>query len=383
MTQSQSSPAESRLFEPIKVGDVQLKHRVAMAPLTRMRALGNQIRDIHATYYGQRASEPGTLIISEATIIKEPAGGHRDAPGIWSQKQIEGWKKVIDAVHEKGSAFFVQIWALGRAAEEDVMKERGLPYVSASALKKNPDDESAGTPRPLSADEIQEYVAWFAQAAKNAIAAGADGVEIHAANGYLLDQFQHANSNVRTDAYGGSIENRARFTLEVVDAVTAAVGAHRTAIRLSPWGVFNGMDSGVSPIPQFSYIVAELQRRANEGRELAYVHLIEPRYVFLRPSATEWVEFTYVEGSNDFVRAIWKGVLVRAGGFDLQQAKDAVAEDDKLIIGVGRDFIATPDLVKRWKHGIKLNPHDRSTYYTSDEVGYTDLPFAEDITASA
>lgn len=377
--------SESPLFTPLKVGSLQLDHRIVMAPLTRMRAPGHQVTDIHSKYYAQRGSAPGTLLIAEGTFISEAAGGYPNAPGIFTKEHVAGWKKVASSVHDKKSFLFVQLWALGRAATPEVLKSRGLPFVSASDVKENPEDESAPAPRPLTKEEIKQYVADYVQAAKNAIDAGADGVEIHSANGYLLDQFLHANTNHRTDEYGGSIENRARFTLEVVDAIVEAIGAERTGIRLSPWGIFGGMDGGVSPIPQFSYVVSELQRRANEGKQLAYVHAVEPRLVLenLSENGKEWVEFKRARHSNNFIRDIWTGVFIVAGGIDLKLAKELTEKDDKLLIGIGRDFIATPDLVKRWKQGIKLNPRDRTTYYTPGEVGYTDLPFAEEVAASA
>lgn len=356
---------------------MNLQHRVTMAPLTRMRAPGHQVKDIHATYYGQRASAPGTLLITEATFISEAASGYPDAPGIYKPEHILGWKKVTDAVHEKGSHLFVQLWALGRMATPSDLESRGLPYVAPSAIKADPAEEKV--PTPLTKAEIKQYIADYVQAAKNAIEAGADGVEIHSANSYLLDEFLHENSNNRTDEYGGSIENRARFTLEVVDAVSAAIGADRTGIRLSPWGIYGGMEAGVSPIPQFSYVVAELQKRANAGNELAYVHLMEPRMVFRHGFHDE----VYVEGSNDFARTIYKGVLIRSNGYNLEKATADTEKDDKLLIAMGRYFISTPDLVNRWKNGIPLNPYVRATFYSQGKEGYTDYPFAEEITATA
>lgn len=364
--------SSDNLFKPLKVGRINLDHRVAMAPLTRLRAMDHQVKDIHTTYYGQRASTPGTLLITEATLISEAASGEPDAPGIYKPEHIAGWQKVVNTVHEKGSYLYVQLWAIGRMASPDDLKSRGLPYVAPSAVKIDPADEHV--PTPLTKSEIKQYVADYVQAAKNAIEAGADGVEIHSANGYLLDQFLHENSNTRTDEYGGSIENRARFTLEVVDAVSAAIGADRTGIRFAPWGLYGGMEPGVSPIPQFSYVLAELQKRALAGKELAYVHLLEPRWV-LRKGFDDVV---YVEGSNDFARTIYTGVLIRSNGYNVESAKADTGKDDKLLIAVGRYFISTPDLVNRWKNGIPLNPYQRETFYASGKEGYIDYPFAED-----
>jgi NADPH2 dehydrogenase len=213
MTVSSPSPV---LFTPIKVGNIDLKHRVVMAPLTRFRAIDHVPNDLVAEYYEQRASRPGTLLITEATFISAAAGGYDDAPGIWSEKQVEGWSKVFDRIHRKGSSVFVQLWALGVQAYPQVLEKEGLPFVSASDV---PMEKGGKIPHSLTRNEIQKYIQDYIYAAKNAIAAGADGVEIHSAHGYLLDQFLHENTNLRTDEYGGSIENRARFTLEVVDAL--------------------------------------------------------------------------------------------------------------------------------------------------------------------
>lgn len=368
------------LFKPLKVGRITLDHRIAMAPLTRMRAIGHQVNDdLHPLYYAQRASAPGTLLISEATYVSEASSGYPDAPGIYKKEHIEGWRKVADAIHEKKSFLFVQLWALGRAANKADIESRGLPYVSSSNVADDGINAEKPVPRALTVAEIKEYVASFAQAAKNSIEAGADGVEIHGANGYLIDQFLHENTNTRTDQYGGSIENRARFALEIVDAVSEAIGADRVGIRLSPWGIFGGMDAGVSPIPQFSYLAAELERRSLAGNEIAYIHLVEPRWAFNK-TATDVV---FIEGSNQFIRDVWKGVIVRAGGFELENSKTETAADDKLLIAVGRHFISTPDLVSRWKNSVELNAYDRNTFYSSGKEGYIDYPFAEELKAKA
>lgn len=356
------------LFKPIQVGSFELQQRLAMAPLTRFRALGHQPLDLHTTYYGQRSSAPGTLIITEATFISEKAGGYPNAPGIFTDEQIDAWRKVYRRVHENESRIFQQLWALGRSATKAELDKKGLPYVSASPIPT-----ATGTPRALTKEEIKEYIQDYVSAAKAAISAGADGIEIHSANGYLLDQFLHENTNQRTDEYGGSIENRARFTLEVVDAVISAIGANKVAVRFSPWSMFGGLDTGVSVIPQFSYVIAELQKRALNGHELAYVHVVEPRVAIKDKD-----EPTITTGSNNFVRDIWTGVLVRAGGYKYEHALADTNEDDKLVVALGRLFIANPDIVKRWKEGLSLNKYERSTFYTSGEKGYTDYPFASE-----
>lgn len=270
----------TKLFQPIKVGETQLDHRVVMAPLTRFRATDEHVpTDAIAQYYAQRAVVPGTLIISEATYISSKAGGYPNIPALETDAQLAGWKKVTDAVHAKGSKMYAQLWHLGRAAYPDPVGSGGaIPddafdyekdYVSSSAV---PMYEGGPTPRPLSEDEIHQTIAMYATAARNAVEKGGfDGVEIHGAHGYLIDQFNQDTCNKRTDQWGGSIENRSRFVLEVTKAVVAAVGKDRVGIRLSPWARFQGM--GMSdPIPQFSYIIHNLRELG-----LAYLHLVEPR----------------------------------------------------------------------------------------------------------
>jgi len=358
MTVSTPSPA---LFTPIKVGNVDLKHRVVMAPLTRFRAIGHVPNDLVAHYYEQRASRPGTLMITEATFISAKAGGYDDAPGIWTDAQVEGWSKVFQKIHSKGSAVFVQLWALGRQADPKVMEKEGLPFVSASEV---PLEKGAKIPHSLSRDEIKEYIQDYVHAAKNAIAAGADGVEIHSAHGYLLDQFLHENTNIRTDEYGGSIENRARFTLEVVDALIDAVGADRLALRLSPWSTFANVTYDVTPIPQWAYVTSELEKRAQQGNRLSYVHIVEPRV-----NGNEDADRNGV--SNQFVREIWQGTLVRAGAM-IDTAEQEAEKDPNSLIALGRYFISNPDLVDRLETKQKLTPYYRPTFYGSTEVGYTD-----------
>lgn len=270
----------TKLFKPLKVGSTQLDHRVVMAPLTRFRADFDHVpTDVMAQYYAQRALVPGTLLISEATFISAKAGGYPNIPGLYTDAQLAAWKKVTDAVHAKGSKIYVQLWYLGRAAHPDPVGSGGaLPddkfdyehdFVSASDVKMY---ENGPTPRPLTEDEIAATINDYATAAKNAVEkAGFDGVEIHGAHGYLIDQFTQDTSNKRTDKWGGSIENRARFAIEVARAVVSAVGADRTGIRLSPWARFQGMGMP-DPIPQFSYLIHQLRQL-----DLAFLHLVEPR----------------------------------------------------------------------------------------------------------
>jgi NADPH2 dehydrogenase len=249
-----------KLFQPIQVGDLQLEHRVVLAPLTRVRADKKHVHQlpIAQEYYTQRASVPGTLLITEATFIAAQAGGINNVPGIWSDEQVTAWKKVsfshhspnnllictqiTESVHAKGSFIYLQLWALGRAASPKQLEEEGsFPYVSSSDIPLSNRPKEDPSPRPLTLSEIKEFVELYATAASNAVhRAGFDGVEIHGANGYLIDQFLQTTSNRRTDDYGGSVENRARFALEVTEAVVKRIGAKKTGIRFSPWGSFQG-----------------------------------------------------------------------------------------------------------------------------------------------
>ncbi|KAF5096881.1 hypothetical protein D0Z00_002618 [Geotrichum galactomycetum] len=253
-------------------------------------------------------------------------------------------------------------------------------------------ENAATAPRALTRKEIKQYIADWVQAARNAIAAGADGVEIHAANGFLLDQFLHANTNSRQDEYGGSIENRSRLVLEVVDAVCAAVGADRVGIRISPWGNFGDVDQEFeSPVPQWSYLLAELQRRADAGHELAYVSTVDIRdddaaAAVGATSGTNETTITSLQRearNRDFARLTWRGVLIRASGYNYERACQETKLDPRLLIAVGRLFIATPDLADRWERKIPLNRYRRESFYTMGAVGYTDYPFADELVARA
>ncbi|KAI0075622.1 NADH:flavin oxidoreductase/NADH oxidase [Panus rudis PR-1116 ss-1] len=357
--------SSSQLFQPIKVGDAELQHRVVLAPLTRYRASKSHvISDLAVTYYRQRASTPGTLLITEATFIAARAGGYDNVPAIETPEQVAAWKKVTDAVHEQKSFIFNQLWALGRAAIAANLKRDGFPYIAASDIPLADHD----TPRPMTTEEIKEFVQLYAKAAANAIEAGFDGVEIHGANGYLIDQFLQDVSNNRTDEYGGSIENRARFALEVIDAVVKAVGPKKVGIRLSPWGEFQQMRMK-DPIPTFSYLV---QKIAERYPDFAYIHVVEPRVngnIDREPGQGE---------SNDFLRAIWKPrPFIAAGGFKRDTAIKFADETGDLI-AFGRFFISNPDLPVRIKKDIAFTPYNRDTFYIPESpVGYIDYPFAD------
>ncbi|KAI8997430.1 hypothetical protein BDB01DRAFT_771102 [Pilobolus umbonatus] len=355
------------LFSPIQIGRCQLKHRVVLAPLTRLRANIDAVpNDLMVQHYQQRAS-PGGLLITEATFIDRLAGGYKCAPGIYNDAQIAGWKKVTDAVHKKGGYIFLQLWHIGRAGLSS-LNPNNEPTVSASAIAisgrnfTGPENE---VPHALEISEIKEWVQKYKQASINAIAAGFDGVEIHNANGYLLDQFVNSNSNKRTDAYGGSVENRSRFTLEVVDAITAAIGDDRTAIRFSPGGNFQDM-ADENPVETWSYLTTQLK---NTHPKLAYVHFIEPRSNFISDEVN-------TSDSLGPYRQIWKGHFITAGGFSTatEHAVD-IAEKNQDLIAFGRAFIANPDLPERIKNNWPLNKYNRKTFYAQGAEGYTDYPF--------
>ncbi|CCL99889.1 uncharacterized protein FIBRA_01914 [Fibroporia radiculosa] len=357
-----------KLFQPLRVGNFTLSHRVVLAPLTRTRANKDHVHgDLAVEYYSQRASVPGTLLITEATFIAAKAGGFPHVPGIWNDEQVIAWKKVTDAVHEKGSRIFCQLWALGRAANADVLKAEDPSYDVVSA--SNIPFVGGATPRALSISEIKEYVQLYTTAAKNAIRAGFDGVEVHGANGYLIDQFLQDVSNKRTDEYGGSVENRARFALEVIDSVIKAIGQERVGLRVSPWGILQGMCMN-DPKPTFAYLVS---RVAELYTGFAYVHTVEPR------TQGEAFREHGPEESNDFLRDIWAPrPFITAGGYTRELALEQ-SEKSGNLIAFGRIFISNPDLPLRLAKDLTLTVGNRETYYVPEIAhGYTDYPFSDD-----
>ncbi|KAK0433459.1 hypothetical protein EV421DRAFT_1997442 [Armillaria borealis] len=353
----------SKLFQPVKIGKMTLQNRVVLAPMSRMRASKAHVPHLPIVkdYYVQRAHTPGTFLVSEATFIVAKAGGMDHAPGIWSDK------RVTDAVHEKGCFIYCQLWALGRAGIPEILDREGFPYVSASDV---PLTGRSRAPRPLTVDEIKEYPGIYAQAALNAVKAGFDGVEINGAHGHLLDQFTRDAANTRTDEYGGSIENRVRFPLEVIEAVVKAVGAERTAYRISPWNGFQDMNMK-EPKPTFAHLVSQIK---SQHPDLAYLHIIEPRIFgnFDR-------ETVGADEENDFIREIWAPkTLIAAGGYNRQTAMEAADKTNDLI-AFGRHFVSNPDLVLRLQKDVPLNPYKRELFYLADyhPEGYTDYPIAE------
>jgi 2,4-dienoyl-CoA reductase-like NADH-dependent reductase (Old Yellow Enzyme family) len=357
-----------KAFQPIKVGNNTLQHRIVLAPLTRFRATKEAVpTKLLVDYYSQRAS-PGGLLVTEATFISRMAGGYRQAPGIWNKDQIKQWKEVTSAVHEKGAFIFLQLWHLGRTGSPN-LNPNNEQIVSASAIPipgMKPNGKPYDTPRALETHEVKELVQTYRQAAINAIEAGFDGIEIHNANGYLLDQFVNSTTNKRTDEYGGSIENRTRFSLEVVDAIVNAIGAERTAIRLSPNGRVQGM-LDESPVETWGYLTTQLQ---NKYPNMAYLHFIEARSDFHSDSKVNTVD------TLDPYRAIWKGPFISAGGFSTAHEHAVeLAENTNNLIAFGRAFIANPDLPERIRNKYAFNKYNRNTFYTHDNVGYTDYPY--------
>ncbi|AOW03417.1 hypothetical protein B0I73DRAFT_130968 [Yarrowia lipolytica] len=371
----------THLFSPIQVGASQLSNRVVLAPLTRIRAEKHVPSDLAVEYYTQRASSSGTLLISEATYIHPSCAGHKNrpglVPGVWSDDAVlTGWKRVIEGVHSKGSKMYIQLWDLGRVADYETLQDiGGYDLVGPSAIAQEGDDEGSKHIRALSVSEIKQKVRYFVEAAKNAIAAGADGVEIHSANGYLPDQFLHWNSNHRTDEYGGSVENRARFLLEIVDAVADSVGADRVGVRFSPWTTYQDMDVDEDKtLPQYKYLFEQLEKRAveDETKRLSYIHVVEPRVDGVNDVTTKSWQ------SNEPFRKIWTGNLIRAGGFKRQSAIEVAQQDNKTLVAFGRYFISNPDLVKRLEEDKALTQYDRATFYLPGAQGYTDYSFYDE-----
>jgi N-ethylmaleimide reductase len=352
------------LFEPIEVGDMKLANRIVMAPLTRNRAThGTDAPNArNVEYYAQRAS--AGLIITEATQISQQGQGYIWTPGLYSDAQVDGWRRVTGAVHAKGGRIVVQLWHVGRISHTSLQPGGGAP-VAPSAIRADTKTylESGFTPtsmpRALESEEIPEIVADYARAATNAAHAGFDGVEIHGANGYLVDQFLRDGTNKRTDAYGGSIENRARLALEVVDAIVNVLGKRKVGIRLSPVTPSNDA-SDSDPQPLFEYLVSELDRRG-----IAFIHVIEGATQGPRDN----MPFDYAR-----LRKLFKGAYIGNNGYTRASAIEAVAEGRVDLVAFGRAFIANPDLVERLRRDAPLNEPDRATFYGGGAEGYTDYP---------
>jgi N-ethylmaleimide reductase len=352
----------SALFRPADIGSLHLPHRIVMAPMTRNRAgAGNTPTDLTVRYYEQRAS--AALIITEATQISPEGLGYPNTPGIYSEEQVTAWRRVTDAVHARGGRIFLQLWHVGRISHPSLQPNGQLPVAPSAIAARGSAMTLSGpqpfvVPRALALDEIPVIVQQYVDGAARALAAGFDGVEIHGANGYLIEQFLLDGTNQRTDEYGGSIENRARFLLEVTAAVTRAVGASAVGVRLSPRGTFNDM-SDSNRAETFGYAVKQL---ATFG--LAYLHLVDP----IAPAAV-------AEGRlAPTLRQSFSGPIIINGGFDRETGAAVIERGEADLVAYGVKFLANPDLPERWLRGVRLNDPVRETFYGGDERGYVDYP---------
>lgn len=367
------------LFDPLKTGNLSLANRIVMAPLTRNRSPRAIPTDLAVTYYSQRAS--AGLLITEATAISHQGQGYADVPGLYGDEQLASWRKVTDAVHAAGGKIVTQLWHVGRISHNSLQPNDGKPVAPSAIQAKSktflvrPDGsggfEPTSEPRALARDELPGIVEVFGRAARNAIeVAGFDGVEIHGANGYLVDQFLRSGSNKRDDDYGGSIENRSRFLFEVVDAVIDGAGAGRTAIRLSPVTPANDA-SDPDPQPLFEHVARGLGPKG-----LAYVHVIEgatggPRDFQQGASPFDWAAFKAA-----YRGAGGQGAWMVNNGYDKALADEAVASGRADLVAFGKLFISNPDLVERFRRGLPLNEPDKATFYGGGAKGYVDYPTA-------
>jgi N-ethylmaleimide reductase len=354
----------SLLYSPTKLGSLTLQNRFVMSPMTRNRAPANVPNDLMAQYYAQRGS--AGLIVTEGTSPSPNGLGYPRIPGIFSAEQVAGWKKVTGAVHPKGARIFVQLMHTGRIGHPlnlpagasvlapSAIAAAGDIYTDAEAMKPN------ATPKAMTEAELKSTQAEFVQAAKHAVAAGFDGIELHGANGYLLEQFIRPNSNKRTDSYGGAIENRARFVLEVAAQSIAAIGKDKVGIRLSPYGTFNDMPLYPEMESDYAYLAEKLNALG-----LVYVHLVDHSAAGA-PVVPDSIKATF--------RKTFKGTLILSGGYDAARAEADLAAGKGDLIGVGKPFLANPDLVARWKAGATVNAPDMATFYTPGPKGYIDYP---------
>ena len=354
----------SILYSPATLGPLKLQNHLVMAPMTRNRATGNVPNDLIVEYYQQRSS--AGLIVTEGTSPSPNGLGYPRIPGIFSPEQVDGWRKVATAVHDGGAKIFIQLMHTGRIGHPlnlpkgarvlgpSAIAAAGEIYTDAEGMKPHP------TPEPMTDADIKTAIAEFGTAARNAVAAGADGVELHAANGYLLEQFIRPTSNQRTDSYGGSIENRARFVLEAAKAAIAAIGADKVGIRLSPYGTFNDMPDYPEMASDYAYLATKLNELG-----LIYVHLVDHS-----PMGAPEVPATI----KQTIRKEFKRTLILSGGYDAQRAEKELEDKACDLVAVGRPFLSNPDLVARWTSGAALNEIDFGTFYTPGPKGFTDYP---------
>ncbi len=362
--------AHDNLFEPVKMGTQTLKNRIIMAPLTRLRSIepGDVPTALAGEYYSQRAS--AGLVITEATQVSFQAKGYAGAPGIHTQDQITAWKTIVDNVHAKGGKIVVQLWHTGLVAHESVQPDGKAPisasdvHVGVRTSLRDSNNHAirveATTPRPATLDEVKQVIADFAQATKNAKEAGFDGVEIHGAHGYLLHQFWVEQTNQRDDEYGGSRENRARLTLDVIDACVDAWDADHVGIRISPLGTFNNVEAGYNEDENI-WLVEQINKRG-----LMYLHISEP----------DWAGGTpYSDAFRQRVRDAFDNTIIAAGGYTAEKAEKNIKEGYIDAVAFGRDYIANPDLVERIREGAALNEQHPESFYGGGNEGYTDYPF--------
>lgn len=359
----------TQLFEPAQLGNLTLQNHMVMAPMTRNRAtVDHEVTDIMTTYYAQRAS--AGLIVTEGIAPSPNGNGYARVPGLYTQQQVTGWKKVTKAVHEKGGLIFAQLMHTGRIGHPVNMHEGseilapsavaavGQIYTDTHGMQDHP------TPRAFTSEEIKATIQEFVTAARHAIEAGFDGVELHGANGYLIEQFLRSNTNQRTDEYGGSAENNARFALEIAEAVAAAIGKERVGIRLSPYGVFNDMPYDPVYDATYHYLAEKL------NDYVTYVHLVDHSSMGAPAVAPEIVQA---------VRQHFRGTLILSGGYTAETAEEALKAGEADLVAFGRPFLANPDLVERFKTGAELNQPDFTTFYTPSEKGYTDYPVMKQV----
>jgi N-ethylmaleimide reductase len=354
----------STLYTKAALGPLTLQNHLVMSPMTRNRAIDNIPNALMAEYYAQRAA--AGLIITEGTSPSPNGLGYPRIPGIFSKAQVDGWKVITDAVHARGAKMFLQLMHCGRIAHPlnlpagarmlapSAVAADGEMYTDAEGMKPHP------APQAMTDADIRSTIMEFAQAAKNAVAAGFDGIELHAANGYLLEQFIRPNTNRRTDGYGGPIEKRGRFVLEAVEAAIAAIGKDKVGIRLSPFGVFNDMPLYDAMEADYTYLAQQLNARG-----LVYIHLVDHSSMGA-PPVPDAMKATF--------RRLFKRVLILSGGYDAARAESDLAAGKCDLIAVGRPFLANPDLAERWKIGAPVNAPDMDTFYTPGPKGYTDYP---------
>lgn len=354
----------SLLFSKTTLGQLALQNRLVMAPMTRSRATGNVPNELMVEYYAQRAT--AGLIVAEGTSPSPNGLGYPRIPGIFSAAQVEGWQRIADAVHAHGAKLFVQLMHTGRVSHElnlpsggrvlapSAVAAAGEMYTDAEGMKPN------AMPQAMTDADISTAIKEFVQAAENAVAAGCDGVELHAANGYLLEQFIRPNSNRRTDRYGGSIENRARFVLEIAEAVIVAIGKDKVGIRLSPFGVFNDMPLYDAMEADYAYLTEQLNKIG-----LIYVHIVD--------HSSQGAP-TVPDSMKQIMRRVFKRTLILSGGYDRTRAESDLAAGKGDLVAVGRGFLANPDLPARWQSNASLNAPDYSTLYTPGPKGYADYP---------